>query len=102
MFAVDCWDLIQAPKHEKYSIKMYGCQGKWTTRIGDGLNDMLRANAFCTYKACNKGTSQVRCRDQYKFLSEALDEGFKQAVEELKQKKNGIHHDIQYCIQLSP
>eukprot|EP00957_Ditylum_brightwellii_P090689 6907582-Ditylum_brightwellii.AAC.1 len=41
MFAVDCWDLIQAPKQRKYSIDMYGCQGKWTVRIGDGLNDML-------------------------------------------------------------
>eukprot|EP00957_Ditylum_brightwellii_P001917 147154-Ditylum_brightwellii.AAC.1 len=51
MFAVDCWDLIQAPKHKKYSIEMCGCQGKWTVRMGNGLNDMLRANAFCTYKA---------------------------------------------------
>eukprot|EP00957_Ditylum_brightwellii_P075806 5761338-Ditylum_brightwellii.AAC.1 len=30
MFVVDYWDLIWAPKHGKYSIKMYGCQGKWT------------------------------------------------------------------------
>eukprot|EP00957_Ditylum_brightwellii_P071438 5430762-Ditylum_brightwellii.AAC.1 len=30
VFAVDYWDLIQAPKHKKYFIEMYGCQGKWT------------------------------------------------------------------------
>eukprot|EP00957_Ditylum_brightwellii_P145635 11088763-Ditylum_brightwellii.AAC.1 len=61
IFAVDCWDLIQVSKHGKYSIKMYGCQGKWTVRVDYGLNDMLRANTFCTYKACNRGNSQVRC-----------------------------------------
>eukprot|EP00957_Ditylum_brightwellii_P185918 14154344-Ditylum_brightwellii.AAC.1 len=60
MFAVDCWDLIRMPKHRKYSIKMYGCQGKWTVKIDDGLNDMLRANVFCTYKVCNRGNPQVR------------------------------------------
>eukprot|EP00957_Ditylum_brightwellii_P111645 8516127-Ditylum_brightwellii.AAC.1 len=81
MFAVDCWDLIQAPKHRKYSMEMYGCQGKWTVRMGDVLYDMLRANAFCTYNACNRGNPQVRCHGQYKFLSEALDDGFKWAVE---------------------
>eukprot|EP00957_Ditylum_brightwellii_P009755 735594-Ditylum_brightwellii.AAC.1 len=63
---------------------------------------MLRANTFCTYKACNKGNPQARCRGQYKFLSEALDAGFKWADEELKQKKNGIHPNFQNCIQLSP
>jgi hypothetical protein len=56
---------------------MYGCKGKWTVRIGDGLNDMLRANAFCTYKACNRGNPQVRYHGQYKFLSKTLDDGFK-------------------------
>eukprot|EP00957_Ditylum_brightwellii_P042257 3200755-Ditylum_brightwellii.AAC.1 len=75
MFVVDCWDLIWAPKHGKYSIKMHGHQGKWTVRMGGGLNDMLRANSFCTYKACNRGNRQVRCHGQYKFLSEALDDG---------------------------
>eukprot|EP00957_Ditylum_brightwellii_P028398 2144242-Ditylum_brightwellii.AAC.1 len=30
MFAVDCWDLIQAPKRRKYSIEMYGCKGTRT------------------------------------------------------------------------
>eukprot|EP00957_Ditylum_brightwellii_P200013 15247595-Ditylum_brightwellii.AAC.1 len=74
MFAVDCWDSIWVPKHGKYSIKMYGHQGKWTVRMGDGLNDMLRANALCTYKACNRGNPQVRHHGQYKFLSEALDD----------------------------
>eukprot|EP00957_Ditylum_brightwellii_P137651 10493329-Ditylum_brightwellii.AAC.1 len=59
MFAVDCWDLIRAPKRRKYSIKMYGHQVKWTARVADGLNDMLRANAFCTYKACNMGNPRV-------------------------------------------
>eukprot|EP00957_Ditylum_brightwellii_P089225 6794934-Ditylum_brightwellii.AAC.1 len=63
---------------------------------------MLRANVFCTYKACNRGNPQARRRGQYKFLSEALDDGFKWEVEELKQKKNGIHPDTQNCIQLSP
>eukprot|EP00957_Ditylum_brightwellii_P147227 11210860-Ditylum_brightwellii.AAC.1 len=63
---------------------------------------MLRANAFCTYKACNRGNPQVRHHGQYKILSEALDDGFKRAIEELKQKKNGIHPYIQNCIQLSP
>eukprot|EP00957_Ditylum_brightwellii_P075437 5733371-Ditylum_brightwellii.AAC.1 len=33
MFAVDYWDLIQVPKRGKYSIKMYGCQDKWTVRM---------------------------------------------------------------------
>eukprot|EP00957_Ditylum_brightwellii_P034183 2590329-Ditylum_brightwellii.AAC.1 len=55
--------------------------------MGDGLNDMLGANIFCTYKACNRGNPQVRHRGQYMFLSEALDDGFKWAVKELKQKK---------------
>eukprot|EP00957_Ditylum_brightwellii_P048187 3657670-Ditylum_brightwellii.AAC.1 len=64
--------------------------------MGAGLNDMLRANAFCTYNACNRGNLQVRRRGQNKFLSEVLDDGFKWAVEELKQKK------MQKCIQLSP
>eukprot|EP00957_Ditylum_brightwellii_P016957 1278810-Ditylum_brightwellii.AAC.1 len=27
---IDCWDLIHEPKHRKYSIKMYGCNEKWT------------------------------------------------------------------------
>eukprot|EP00957_Ditylum_brightwellii_P043155 3270228-Ditylum_brightwellii.AAC.1 len=81
MFVVDCWDLIWALKHRKYSIEMYGCQGKWTVRVGDGFNDMLRANALCTYNACNRGNSQIRCRGWYKFLSEALDDGFKLPVE---------------------
>eukprot|EP00957_Ditylum_brightwellii_P207334 15352503-Ditylum_brightwellii.AAC.1 len=36
------------------------------------------------------------------YLQEALDVGFKWAVKELKQKKNGIHTNIQNCIQLSP
>eukprot|EP00957_Ditylum_brightwellii_P112448 8572462-Ditylum_brightwellii.AAC.1 len=31
MFVVDCWDLVRAPKHRKYSIKMYGRQGKRAT-----------------------------------------------------------------------
>eukprot|EP00957_Ditylum_brightwellii_P195882 14924356-Ditylum_brightwellii.AAC.1 len=30
MLVVDSWDLIQALKHGKYSIKMYGHVGKWT------------------------------------------------------------------------
>eukprot|EP00957_Ditylum_brightwellii_P131183 10005779-Ditylum_brightwellii.AAC.1 len=81
MFADDCWDLIRAPKHRKYSINMCGCQGKWTVMIGDGLNDMLRANGFCSYKACNRGNPQVRQCSQYMFLSEALNDDFKWAVE---------------------
>eukprot|EP00957_Ditylum_brightwellii_P056731 4299111-Ditylum_brightwellii.AAC.1 len=81
MFAVDCWDLIWVPKHREYSIKMYGCQDKWAVWMGDGLNDMLRANALCTYKACNRGNLQVRHCSQYKFLSKALDDGFKWVVE---------------------
>eukprot|EP00957_Ditylum_brightwellii_P150239 11441184-Ditylum_brightwellii.AAC.1 len=55
--------------------------------MGDGLADMLRANAFSTYKACNKGNPQVIHHAQYKFLLEVFDDGFKWAVEELKQKK---------------
>eukprot|EP00957_Ditylum_brightwellii_P070870 5385885-Ditylum_brightwellii.AAC.1 len=66
--------------------------------MDDGLNNMLRENEFCTYKACNKGNPQVRYCGQYKILSEALDDGFKWAVEELKQKNNGIHPNIQNCI----
>eukprot|EP00957_Ditylum_brightwellii_P073876 5613256-Ditylum_brightwellii.AAC.1 len=81
---------------------MYGPQGKLTVRMGDGLTHMLRANAFCTYMACNRENPQVRHLGQYKFLSEALDDGFKWAVEELKQNKNGIHPNIQNDIQLSP
>eukprot|EP00957_Ditylum_brightwellii_P140498 10704246-Ditylum_brightwellii.AAC.1 len=30
MYGVDCWDLICAPKHGKYSIEMYRWQYKWT------------------------------------------------------------------------
>eukprot|EP00957_Ditylum_brightwellii_P056102 4252687-Ditylum_brightwellii.AAC.1 len=30
MYGVDCWDLIRAPKHGKYSIEMYRRQYKWT------------------------------------------------------------------------
>eukprot|EP00957_Ditylum_brightwellii_P030513 2311045-Ditylum_brightwellii.AAC.1 len=30
MYGVDCWDLIHAPTHGRYSVEMYGCVGKWT------------------------------------------------------------------------
>eukprot|EP00957_Ditylum_brightwellii_P197101 15016613-Ditylum_brightwellii.AAC.1 len=30
--------MIRAPKHGKYSIEMYGHQGKWTVRMDDGLS----------------------------------------------------------------
>eukprot|EP00957_Ditylum_brightwellii_P013150 993192-Ditylum_brightwellii.AAC.1 len=32
LYAVDCWDLISAAKHRRYSIEMYGHQYKWTYR----------------------------------------------------------------------
>eukprot|EP00957_Ditylum_brightwellii_P087384 6651819-Ditylum_brightwellii.AAC.1 len=58
MFAVDCWDLIWAPKHGKYSIKIYGCVGKWTVIFGDGLMDIQQANAFSTYRGVHRGNSK--------------------------------------------
>eukprot|EP00957_Ditylum_brightwellii_P092538 7046955-Ditylum_brightwellii.AAC.1 len=30
MYSVDCWDLIHAPKHGRYSVEMYSRVGKWT------------------------------------------------------------------------
>eukprot|EP00957_Ditylum_brightwellii_P182227 13883353-Ditylum_brightwellii.AAC.1 len=58
MFAVDCWDLIWAPKHGKYLINMYGHVGKWTVRFGDGLMDMQQTNAFSAYRRVHKGNSK--------------------------------------------
>eukprot|EP00957_Ditylum_brightwellii_P177870 13548319-Ditylum_brightwellii.AAC.1 len=60
MFAVDCWDLIRAPKHGKYSIEIYGCVDKWTVRFGDGLIDMQQANDFSAYRGVHSGNSKVR------------------------------------------
>eukprot|EP00957_Ditylum_brightwellii_P030022 2272280-Ditylum_brightwellii.AAC.1 len=51
MYGVDCWDLIRALKHGRYSVEMYGRVGKWTVRFGDGLCDLLQANGFSCYRA---------------------------------------------------
>eukprot|EP00957_Ditylum_brightwellii_P007859 594977-Ditylum_brightwellii.AAC.1 len=32
MYAIDCWDLIGAAKHGRYSIEMHGHQYKWMSR----------------------------------------------------------------------
>eukprot|EP00957_Ditylum_brightwellii_P069502 5277677-Ditylum_brightwellii.AAC.1 len=45
MLRVDYWDLMCAPKHRKYSIKMFGRNGKWTIQFGDSLVHMLCANS---------------------------------------------------------
>eukprot|EP00957_Ditylum_brightwellii_P178490 13596751-Ditylum_brightwellii.AAC.1 len=29
MFVVDCWDMVRATKHGRYSIEIYGRQYKW-------------------------------------------------------------------------
>eukprot|EP00957_Ditylum_brightwellii_P039902 3020859-Ditylum_brightwellii.AAC.1 len=34
MLWVDYWDLICAPKHRKYYIKMFDRHGKWTIQFG--------------------------------------------------------------------
>eukprot|EP00957_Ditylum_brightwellii_P000887 70516-Ditylum_brightwellii.AAC.1 len=80
MFGVDCWDLIRAPKHGKYSIKIYGHVGKWTVRLGDGLMDMQQANAFSTYSGVHRGNSKVRRHGQASFLTEALEQGLNWAL----------------------
>eukprot|EP00957_Ditylum_brightwellii_P103672 7898492-Ditylum_brightwellii.AAC.1 len=51
MYDVDCWDLVHAPKHGRYSVEMYGRVGKWTVWFGDSLCDLLRANGFSCYHA---------------------------------------------------
>eukprot|EP00957_Ditylum_brightwellii_P138645 10567346-Ditylum_brightwellii.AAC.1 len=74
---VDCWDLIRAPKHGRYSVEMYSHVGKWTVWFGDSLCDLLRANGFSCYSAVNIGNNVIRRRGQTKFITEALEEGLK-------------------------
>eukprot|EP00957_Ditylum_brightwellii_P045437 3444771-Ditylum_brightwellii.AAC.1 len=62
MYGVDCWDLIHAPKHGRYSMEMYGRVGKWTVRFGDSLCDLLWANGVSCYHAVNIGNNDIRRR----------------------------------------
>eukprot|EP00957_Ditylum_brightwellii_P013399 1012138-Ditylum_brightwellii.AAC.1 len=64
MYAVDCWDLIHATKHGRYSIEMYGCQYKWMVRFGDGMVAMLRSNGFAVYRSIHSTVKAVRRRGQ--------------------------------------
>eukprot|EP00957_Ditylum_brightwellii_P002669 205220-Ditylum_brightwellii.AAC.1 len=75
IFGVDCWDLTCAPKHRKYSIKMYRCNGKWKVWFGDGLVDMPQANSYSTYRSIHASDKRVRRHGQYKFVTKALEGG---------------------------
>eukprot|EP00957_Ditylum_brightwellii_P155370 11827482-Ditylum_brightwellii.AAC.1 len=62
MYGINCWDLICAPKHGRYSVEMYDCVGKWTVWFGDSLCDLLQANGFSCYHAVNIGNNGIRRR----------------------------------------
>eukprot|EP00957_Ditylum_brightwellii_P041485 3141077-Ditylum_brightwellii.AAC.1 len=94
MFAVDCWDLIQAWKHGKYSIKMYVCVSKWTVRFGDGLMDMQQTNAFFTYRGVHMSNSKVRRCGYASFLTEALEQGLDWALSLSKYNSSEAFKDI--------
>eukprot|EP00957_Ditylum_brightwellii_P068565 5205628-Ditylum_brightwellii.AAC.1 len=64
MYDVDCWDMIYAAKHGRYSIEMYGCQYKWAVRFGDGMVDMLRSDGFAVYHCIHSNIKAVRRRGQ--------------------------------------
>eukprot|EP00957_Ditylum_brightwellii_P037076 2807247-Ditylum_brightwellii.AAC.1 len=77
MDGMDCWDLICAPKHSRYSVEMYGHVGKWTVGFGDCLCYLLQANGFFCCRAVNIGNNDIRRRSQTKFITKALEEGLK-------------------------
>eukprot|EP00957_Ditylum_brightwellii_P137992 10520208-Ditylum_brightwellii.AAC.1 len=94
MFVVDCWDLIWAPKHGKYSIEMYGYVGKWTMRFGDGLMDRQQASAFSTYRKVHMGNSKVNRHGQALFLTDALEQGLNWALSLSKCNSSKVFKDI--------
>eukprot|EP00957_Ditylum_brightwellii_P120770 9212155-Ditylum_brightwellii.AAC.1 len=64
MYAIDCWDMIRAAKHGRYSIEIYGHQYKRMVRFGDGMVDILRSDGFAVYCSIHSNVKAVRRRGQ--------------------------------------
>eukprot|EP00957_Ditylum_brightwellii_P007370 558877-Ditylum_brightwellii.AAC.1 len=90
MYDVDCWNLMRAAKHGRYSIEMYGCQYKWIIRFGDMMVDMLCSNDFAVYHSIHSIVKAIRRRGQSKFMLDALATGLPLLLTELKKKKNVV------------
>eukprot|EP00957_Ditylum_brightwellii_P105797 8068284-Ditylum_brightwellii.AAC.1 len=93
MYAVDCWDMICATKHGRYSIEMHGRQYKWTVRFGDGMVFMLHSDGFAVYCSIHSNIKAVRRRGQSKLMLDALATGLPLMLTELKKKKDVAVND---------